>query len=145
MALFSGSATDTDDGNAPDGSHVQDTDDGNAPDGSQDTDDGNALDGSQDTDDGNALDGSQDTDNGNAPDGSQDTDDGNAPSSSNSQDDSSESRVLNEVLHLLGASPISKRKIQRHGYSYRQKLKGILDCVSKKLGVNPSPDSESET
>ena len=125
--------TRTDDGNAPDGSHVQDTDDGNAPDGSQDTDDGNAPDGSQDTDDGNA------------PDGSQDTDDGNAPSSSNSQDDSSESRVLNEVLHLLGASPISKRKIQRHGYSYRQKLKGILDCVSKKLGVNPSPDSESET
>ncbi|KAL5467183.1 hypothetical protein EMCRGX_G031377 [Ephydatia muelleri] len=34
-------------------------------------------------------------------DGSQDTDDWNAPSSSNSQDDSSESRVLNEVLHLL--------------------------------------------
>ena len=101
--------TRTDDGNAPDGSHVQDTDDGNSPDGSQDTDDGNA------------------------------------PSSSNSQDDSSESRVLNEVLHLLGASPISKRKIQRHGNSYRQKLKGILDCVSKKLGVNPSPDSESET
>ena len=78
-------------------------------------------------------------------DGSQDTDDGNAPSSSNSQDDSSGSRVLNEVLHLLGASPISKRKIQRHGNSYRQKkLKGILDCLSKKLGVNPSPDSESE-
>ena len=102
---------------------------------------------SQDTDDGNAPDGShvQDTDDGNAPDGSQDTDDGNAPSSSNSQDDSSESRVLNEVLHLLGASPISKRKIQRHGNSYRQKkLKGILDCLSKKLGVNPSPDSESE-
>ena len=78
-------------------------------------------------------------------DGSQDTDDGNAPSSSNSQDDSSGSRVLNEVLHLLGASPISKRKIQRHGNLYRQKkLKGILDCLSKKLGVNPSPDSESE-
>ena len=102
---------DTDDGNAPDGSHVQDTDDGNAPDGShvQDTDDGNAPDGSH----------VQDTDDGNAPDGSQDTDDGNAPSSSNSQDDSSESRVLNEVLHLLGASPISKRKIQRHGNSRR--------------------------
>ena len=61
-------------------------------------------DGSQDTDDWNAPDGShvqEDTDDGNAPDGSQDTDDGNAPSSSNSQDDSSESRVLNEVLHLL--------------------------------------------
>ncbi|KAL5505266.1 hypothetical protein EMCRGX_G006670 [Ephydatia muelleri] len=102
-------------------------------------------DGSQNTDDGNAPDGSQDTDDGNAPDGSQDTDDGNAPSSSNSQDDSSESRVLNEELHLLGASPISKRKIQRHGNSYRQKkLKGILDCLSKKLDVNPSPDSESE-
>ena len=81
-----------------DGSHVQDTDDGNAPEGSQDTDDGNAPDGSQDTDYGNA------------PDGSQDTDDGNAPSSSNSQDDSSESRVLNEVLHLLGASPISNER-----------------------------------
>ena len=36
------SQQDTDDGNAPDGSHVQDTDDGNFPDGSQDTDDGNA-------------------------------------------------------------------------------------------------------
>ena len=111
-------------------------------------------------------DGSQDTDDGNASDGSQDTDDGNAPlppcpppppplpmvhrilmmgMPHSSQDDSSESRVLNEVLHLLGASPISKRKIQRHGNSYRQKkLKGILDCLSKKLGVNPSPDSESE-
>ena len=42
-------------------------------------------------------------------DGSQDTDDGNAPSSSNSQDDSSESRVLNEVLHLLGASPFKTK------------------------------------
>ena len=57
-------------------------------------------------------------------DGSQDTDDGNAPSSSNSQDDSSESRVLNEVLHLLGASPISKRKIQRHGNSPPEEAEG---------------------
>ena len=83
-------------------------------------------------------DGSQDTDDGNAPDDSQDTDDENAPSSSSSQDDASESRVLNEAL---GVSPISKRKVQRHGNSYRQKkIKGILNCLSKKLGVNPSPD-----
>ena len=77
---------------------------------------------------------------------SQDADDGNAPSiSSSSQDDSSECRVLNEALLLLGVSPISKRKIQRHGNTYHQmKLKGILDCLSQKLGVNPSLDSKSE-
>ena len=50
------------------------------------------------------------------PDDSEDADDGNAPSSSSSsQDASSECRVLNEALLLLGVSPISKCEIQRHG------------------------------
>ena len=80
------------------------------------------------------------------PDDSEDADNGNAPSrSSSSQDTSSECRVLNEALLLLGVSPISKREIQRHGNAYRQmKLERILNCLSQKLGVNPSLDSESE-
>ena len=79
------------------------------------------------------------------PDDSEDADDGAPSSSSSSQDASSECRVLNEALLLIGVSPISKREIQKHGNSYCQmKLEGILNCLSQKLGANPSLDSESE-